>query len=162
MGIDPGLSGAICTIDDKMSLKSYLMPVINGFLHGPSVCAILGSERNDVLHCYLERGQAMPGQGVSSMFKYGKICGFLEGSLESLQIPFSLVTPQKWQKIQRSQKKHPKERSLETFLQIFESNSAFPSPRYKKPHMGIVDAALIAYYGMVDSGLIVPVCSKIN
>ena len=34
----------------------------------------------------------------STSFKLGKSCGFLEGALRALEIPYTLVRPQEWQK----------------------------------------------------------------
>lgn len=41
---------------------------------------------------------ARPGQGVTSMFNFGKAAGVAVGALEVLEIPWVDVTPQSWQK----------------------------------------------------------------
>lgn len=164
VGIDPGLKGAICFLDRELNLEAHLMPVINDFLHIESFARIIEHNRDCILKVYLEKGQAMPGQGVSSMFKYGKQCGMLEGVLAALKIPYALTRPQEWQSVHIAQNYSitPKERSYLTFKQIFNEKQSLPTKRSKKPHMGVVDAALIALFGAVDSQLIVSVGSQIQ
>lgn len=47
---------------------------------------------------YVERVSAMPGQGVSSTFKFGAAFGRIQGALEVAQVPVRLVTPAQWMK----------------------------------------------------------------
>lgn len=94
LGVDPGKSGAI----------AVLLP------YGSVVCVVrLDQTEHDVVEslraivaeqrccAMLERVSAMPGQGVSSTFKFGKSYGFLRGVLVALQIPFEEVAPATWQ-----------------------------------------------------------------
>lgn len=46
----------------------------------------------------LESVHSMPGQGVSSSFKFGQNFGHLEMALLAAEIPYELATPQKWMK----------------------------------------------------------------
>lgn len=46
---------------------------------------------------YIEKVHAMPKQGVSSTFKFGRSYGFLIGLLTAMRIPYDMVTPRKWQ-----------------------------------------------------------------
>lgn len=46
----------------------------------------------------LEKAQAFPGQGVSSMFSIGKGFGIMMGLLTSQKLPFTIVGPKTWQK----------------------------------------------------------------
>ena len=46
----------------------------------------------------IEHVHSMPGQGVASSFKFGQGFGHLEMALTAARIPFTYVTPQKWQK----------------------------------------------------------------
>ncbi len=47
---------------------------------------------------YVEKVGAMPGQGVSSMFQFGRTLGQLEGMLAAFQRAFETVRPQDWKK----------------------------------------------------------------
>lgn len=46
----------------------------------------------------VERVGAMPGQGVSSMFKFGFAAGCLQGVLAAWGVPVRLVTPTVWKR----------------------------------------------------------------
>lgn len=94
IGIDPGQSGSIAVV----------------FPSGNATWIKLDSTDHDIadwlreVHqlrphsvCRIERVSAMPKQGISSTFKFGRSFGFLQGLLVAFQIPFELVTPQKWQ-----------------------------------------------------------------
>ena len=102
IGIDPGCSGAIVVLDEAGEyLGHQSMPTVKvgtkTRVNGSLVAAyLLGF--NGFSHAYLEQGGAMPGQGVSSMFTFGHSAGVVEGILQGLFIPYTLVTPQAWKK----------------------------------------------------------------
>lgn len=85
----------------------------------------------------LEKVHAMPGQGVTSMFTFGKGYGFLRGCLSSGGIPFDDVTPQAWQKALGCLTKGDKNVSKAKAQQLF--------PHLKITH-ATADALLIGEY----------------
>lgn len=87
----------------------------------------------------------MPGQGVTSMFHFGKSAGYIEGVLCALRIPFTLVTPQKWKK--EFELHSDKTESIKVCQKLFEGVNLLPTPRCKKPSDGMAEALLIAEYG---------------
>ena len=89
------------------------------------------------LHACLERVHSMPGQGVASSFKFGQGFGNLEMALTAARIPFTYVTPQKWQKELGCLTKGNKNVSKSRAQQLF--------PHIKCTH-AISDALLIAEY----------------
>jgi hypothetical protein len=93
MGIDPGQSGGIAIIFENGKAEVTKMPETER-----DVFDIIHEYTYLDLFCMLEKVHAMPGQGVTSMFKFGQGYGFIRGCLISLDIPFDDVTPQKWQK----------------------------------------------------------------
>jgi crossover junction endodeoxyribonuclease RuvC len=101
ISIDPGLTGAIAYFTNE-GLLNYIedMPItakING--KGNQVNANLLSELFvDVDRAIIERVHAMPGQGVTSVFSFGRSLGVIEGILAANQIPIEWITPQKWKK----------------------------------------------------------------
>lgn len=102
IGIDPGISGALCAITESGEyIDHLLMPTIKpgkrSRVNGAAVSGWL-SEYAKNSHCYLEKVGAMPGQGVASMFSFGHSAGIVEGVVTGLQIPITLVTPQSWKK----------------------------------------------------------------
>ncbi|WP_288074307.1 hypothetical protein [Pseudomonas sp.] len=102
LGIDPGCTGALAILDDSGDATGHLpMPTVKvgtkSRVNGAAVAAWM-REQGDIQHAYLEQVGAMPGQGVSSMFTFGHAAGVVEGILQGLGVPYTLVTPQAWKK----------------------------------------------------------------
>jgi hypothetical protein len=53
----------------------------------------------DVDHVFIELVAARPGQGTVSMFRFGFCTGAIIGLVAGLQRPYSLLLPQRWQKL---------------------------------------------------------------
>jgi crossover junction endodeoxyribonuclease RuvC len=51
-----------------------------------------------IAHAFVEQVGAMPGQGVSSVFAFGKVFGLALGILAANFIPHTLVAPQRWKR----------------------------------------------------------------
>ena len=101
LGIDPGLSGALVLIDDDfVIMDSLLMPTLQDGSKRAVDAKVVSDwlVGKNVAHAALEKVSAMPGQGVSSMFSFGRSYGVLEGVLSAHGISYTLVTPQKWKK----------------------------------------------------------------
>ena len=87
--IDPGITGAIAKFDlqDGM-LEVFDMPIITikkkKQVSPQLVVDILKQEQ---AHVYIEKVNAMPNQGVASMFNFGKSFGILLGCAAGLQMP---------------------------------------------------------------------------
>lgn len=93
----------------------------------------------------VEKVGAMPGQGVVSMFNFGKSAGFIEGVLEAFGIKTLLVPPQIWKKSYNLGS--DKQKSIEKCQEMHPELSLLPTPRCKKPSDGMAEAVLIAEYG---------------
>jgi len=93
LGIDPGATGAIAHFhDSQYGYDVYDMPP------NPADLAELIGRFGDVEMAYLEKAQAMPKQGVTSMFNYGVGYGTIIGVLAARSIPYTLVTPAVWKR----------------------------------------------------------------
>ncbi len=101
----------------------------------------------------IEKAQARPGQGVSSMFNYGTGFGRLMGWCEALGLPYELVTPQAWGKVMHAGTTgtDPKARSLQAVQRLF-PGVQLTVGKSKKVHMGLAEALLIAEYGVRRAG----------
>jgi hypothetical protein len=107
-----------------------------------------------IKHVYIEKAHPMSQQGVCSTFTYAHHCGEIMGILIANEIPHTLIPPQEWQKVMflgtkpnaGKAKRDPKARALEAANRVFAKKNSFwlRSPRCKKPHDGMVDAALLA------------------
>lgn len=100
VGVDPGKSGAIAllTIDGDL-VDAYDMPVVDGLI-SPAVLASYEGWRTTPyrFHAVIEDVHAMPGQGVTSMFSFGRSVGVVEGVFGALGVPVTRVAPAKWKK----------------------------------------------------------------
>ena len=153
LGIDPGLSGAIAIYENGKVQETFVMPVIKVTktkreIDLVSLVSILKTVSTDS-HAFLEKVHAMPGQGVSTMFKMGRTYGMIEAILATLAIPYTLVAPRAWTKEMHQGVigDKPKAKSLMACKRLFPSVNLLATDRSRVAHDGIVDAVLIASYG---------------
>lgn len=95
LGIDPGLSGGVALVSADTAM-AWKMPTT---LHDTwDLFRGLAAGRQTISKAYIENVHAMPKQGVSSTFKFGRNVGQLEMALAAAGIPFEYVTPTVWQR----------------------------------------------------------------
>jgi hypothetical protein len=97
IGIDPGASGAIAVVFGSGNVCWIKNDSTEHELANWIADLTLAHE----LAAVIEQVNAMPKQGVSSTFKFGKSFGFLIGILTALQVPYESYRPQVWQKHMR-------------------------------------------------------------
>lgn len=149
LGIDPGLSGALAFFDPRTNeLIVEDMPTVevrrNNKLKREVSAQLVANiiVRRHVEAAFLERVNAMAGQGVTSVFSFGRSAGIMEGVLAAFDIPTTLVTPQSWQKAMNV--RDGKDGSRERAMQLFPANAELFQ---RKKDDGRSDATLIAVYG---------------
>ena len=106
IGIDPGLSGAVAILKDNKVLNIFDMPVMSEGKKNKKqlnsaqlVNIIKDNTKNDVeIAVVVEQVNAMPGQGVTSMFNFGQTFGAIKGVCAALNLPIFFVRPSKWKK----------------------------------------------------------------
>ena len=106
VGIDPGLSGAIAILKDKKVLSIFDMPVMaegkknKRQLNSAQLVNIIKQniDSNEDVVVVVEQVNAMPGQGVTSMFNFGQTFGAIKGVCAALDLPIFFVRPSKWKK----------------------------------------------------------------
>ena len=106
IGIDPGLSGAIAVMYDKKVINMYDMPVMaegkknKRQLNSSQLVNIIKENINEDEEAIVvvEQVNAMPGQGVTSMFNFGQTFGAIKGVCAALKLPIFFVRPSKWKK----------------------------------------------------------------
>ena len=106
IGIDPGLSGAIAILDDKKVLSIFEMPVMaegkknKRQLNSAQLVNIIREniKKNEEAVVVVEQVNAMPGQGVTSMFNFGQTFGAIKGVCAALNLSIFFVRPSKWKK----------------------------------------------------------------
>lgn len=137
IGIDPGANGGIGvidTIEDTAEAYPLTTEKLMEVLHR------IGRTRVCV-----EQVNAMPGQGVTSMFNFGKNFGIILGILEALYVSYQLVTPKKWKK--EFSLNSDKKKSIECCKRLFPLVDLKKSDRARTDHDGMAEALLIAEYG---------------
>lgn len=152
LGIDNGLDGAMALVEGLSLKECVVTPTVTvkeskREYNANEITAIIRRMKPD--HVFLEKAQSMPHQGVASMFSIGLGYGMFRGILASLGIPHTLVHPKTWQKLMFRDlpKSDTKAMSHIVCMRLWPGASWLASPRCKKPHDGLTDAALIAEYG---------------
>jgi crossover junction endodeoxyribonuclease RuvC len=160
VGIDPGKTGAAVALDDRGIPVDWVAAnhpdegYANGGVYWPTRMADWLREvkdtRGGIALAVLEKQQARPMEGRSSILTTGRGQGLWEGALSALGIPFVLVPPATWTRaIFGSMPKGTdrKARAVETSL------SRLPAleltwGRRRKPHDGLADAGCLALYAI--------------
>ena len=152
IGIDPGISGSICFLDNGKILDVIEMPImtdgkknkkqVNGSqVYNEITKRIKQFEKNQI-RVVIEHVSAMPGQGVTSMFNFGQSFGILKGICTAMQLPMYFVRPAKWKKyfnLLNSEKDASRTRAIEIF-------PYFSSELSRKKDSNKADAILIASF----------------
>ncbi len=106
IGIDPGLSGAIAVLKNNKVLNIFEIPVMSEGkknkrqLNSAKLVRLLKDNIKDgeEVSVVVEQVNAMPGQGVTSMFNFGQTFGAIKGICAALGLPIFFVRPSKWKK----------------------------------------------------------------
>ena len=152
IGIDPGISGAICFFEDGQIKEIIDMPVMadgkknKRQINGPQVYneilqRINNFQKKEII-VVIEQVSAMPGQGVTSMFNFGQSFGVLKGICSAMQLSMYFVRPAKWKKyfgLIKTEKDASRTKVIEIFPYISSQLS-------KKKDSNKADAVLIASF----------------
>ena len=108
IGIDPGITGAICFFEDGKILDVIEMPnmpegkknkkQVNGAQITNEILSRIRTIDKTSIKVVIEQVSAMPGQGVTSMFNFGQTFGAIKGICATLDLPIYFVRPSKWKK----------------------------------------------------------------
>jgi len=150
IGVDPGISGAISVIENKKILEVYDTPtMIEGKknkkqINGAQVTNIIKEriKNEKEVIVVVEHVNAMPGQGVTSMFNFGQSFGVIKGICAALNLPIYFVRPTKWKKyfnLIKTNKDASRTKVIEAYPEI--SNKL-----HRKKDCNRADAILIALY----------------
>lgn len=153
LGFDPGLNGGYSIFTGKQLHYFSEFPKAGKFLDYRKLrddLRIMIAGRPSV--AFFEKVASRPGQSSVATFSFGFSTGRILGIIcECLELPVIEVSPQRWQKplhIGIDGSLDAKERSLQAATKLFPKWDFRKSERSKKPHDGIIDAVLIAYYGI--------------
>ena len=152
IGIDPGISGSICFLQEGKIIDVIEMPTMTDGkknkkqVNGAQIFNEISKRINEVdkrsIKVVIEQVSAMPGQGVTSMFNFGQSFGILKGICSAMQLPMYFVRPAKWKKyfnLINSEKDASRTKAIEIF-------PYFSSQLSKKKDSNKADAILIASF----------------
>ena len=152
IGIDPGISGAICFFENGEVKNIIDMPSmaegkknkrqINGNQLFNEITNNIKNISKSNICVVVEQVSAMPGQGVTSMFNFGQSFGVIKGICSAMQLPIYFVRPAKWKKyfnLIKTEKEASRTKAIEIFPYISSKLS-------KKKDSNKAEAILIASY----------------
>ena len=150
IGIDPGLSGAIAILENNKVLNLFDMPVMSEGkknkrqLNSALLTKLIKDSitNNEEVTVVVEQVNAMPGQGVTSMFNFGQTFGAIKGICAALELPIFFVRPSKWKKhfeLINSSKDSSRTKAIEMYPLLSSELS-------KKKDVNKSDAILIARF----------------
>jgi len=152
IGIDPGISGAICFFEDGEVKEVIDMPSMaegkknKRQINGPQIYNEISDKIKNIpkknIYVVVEQVSAMPGQGVTSMFNFGQSYGVIKGICSAMQLPIFFVRPAKWKKyfnLIKTEKDASRARAIEIFPYISSKLS-------RKKDSNKADAILIASF----------------
>lgn len=161
VGVDPGASGALAfyhTGQDAFSVEDMPYAVAKlasgkkrKLIDSTALHLMIEDHASDGgrINAFVEKVSAMPGQGVTSMFSFGRAVGVLDGVFGAMGVGPVWITPQEWQRhfnLLGSDKAEHRERA----------GDAWPDYRHlfaRKKDDGRADAALLLHYGLHRSGI---------
>ena len=139
IGIDPGAKGGYAWIWDD-TIRA--MPWDDEFFVQDMKCLVATKER---IVAAVEKVGAVHGNGIVSMFNFGKNAGYIEGVLTALGIPYQLVPPAKWKK-EFSLIGKDKQASIMTCHKLFPDLDLRRTERCKTDSDGKAEATLLACF----------------
>ena len=150
IGIDPGLSGAIAVLKNNKVLNIFEIPVMSEGkknkrqLNSAQLVRLLKDniKNDEEVSVVVEQVNAMPGQGVTSMFNFGQTFGAIKGICAALSLPIFFVRPSKWKKhfeLINSSKDSSRTKAIEMYPLLSDELS-------KKKDVNKSDAILIARF----------------
>jgi crossover junction endodeoxyribonuclease RuvC len=162
IGIDPGVTGAIAAMGALSGIELHDLPTMQRGktgnkqqINGGELARILLGYKAMECHVYLELVRAMPPaaraaggsggarMGSTSAFNFGHTAGKIEGVIEALGLPYTLIPPERW-KTAAGLKGAEKDASRTRALQLFPNVGHMLQ---RKKDVGRAEALLIARFG---------------
>jgi len=148
LGVDPGQNGGLALVEDGVLVNGIRMPTLKHrqkkVIDAGEVMMFLRGRLGLIV---IESVHAMPKQGVSSSFQFGRSFGAIEALMQLQGAPIVYVTPSVWKKALGL--------SSDKQASIDAAHLRFGDParrliRYKADD-GIAEAALLAEWGWKTS-----------
>jgi hypothetical protein len=173
IGIDPGKTGAIISIEKDGTISSKnVTPLVGTEIDWAAFADLLrpGLTPANNVHVFVEHVHAMHNSSAKATFSFGGCFEGVKALCAAFRLPMTLVSPKDWQKEMHQgipqqykpavrivtgkkagqmgkPRKDPKKMSLMAVKRLFPNESLLRTERCSKEHDGIIDALLIAEYG---------------
>lgn len=166
LGVDPGFNGALCLIDQLGGLYICDVPIIKKSNLTCRDREVDGFQIHRWLATYtsgaglelavIEKVHAMPGQGVSSMFRFGEGYGIIQGVVATLNPRLIRPPPAVW----KAQMNLSKNKSDSLKLACGMTNASHHHWFKYAKNDGRAEALLLAFFGARSLGWDLSVFSK--
>lgn len=163
IGVDPGYNGGLVALKSGKVVSKLVMPKVGKDLDYDKLARFLNFYKKKGAVVYMEAVKGRGGNwGATQNFNFGKCYGSLMTIIAVLKLRYTLVTPITWQKKafagispiykpdKKKKTKDTKKMALMASKRLFPTADFVPTVRSRNPHDGLVDAALIAYYGYLE------------
>jgi crossover junction endodeoxyribonuclease RuvC len=156
IGVDPGLSGGI-SIWNNDRFKVFPMPTVKNTIRNKvkrdmDLSRLVDIFDNNIGFCTnvvagLELVHAMPQQGVSSTFLFGRVSGIVEGCIAAFGYESYRITPQVWKKFYPGMKGLDRKEQKDLARELASNMAPYIKDEFKrKKDDGKAEALLIANY----------------
>jgi crossover junction endodeoxyribonuclease RuvC len=160
LGLDPGKSGGAVLLSTDFKIVKFVSFKSELDAWPQALLNLIREYKDSGLRVWVESVHSRPGQGVSTVFEFGRVFGLMCGLVYGSDLTFGLMTPQVWQKLAWAEgtgerpwsvefRDNPKGRSLAS-ARLYWGDEVFQGKRGGF-HDGLVDAALIARAGILKS-----------
>ena len=160
LGIDPGLKGAYCFMEDNKNPIVTPMPIVKirkkNCIDVPVIANYIRSLPTNT-KVVIERQVVIQGQGLSSSSRTMMMFGQLVGICAGAGLEYTDITAYRWQKIifpfideskmVQYNYKDTKIKSIAYVTQTYGLDYCFSNSRQRKPQDGLADAICIAKAG---------------
>lgn len=171
LGCDPGLSGAICVLSPESGMARFwdipTVTIVKSIKKKRRVvdiaelwriiCSIKTTYGTDIKTVTLENVHAMPHEGVTSAFSFGRTFGIIEALLIAASLEPKKVEAAVWKRKfgllmpKETAKATKKATSIAKFVELSGCPSDVLIPKgHRVPSDGYADSALIAIYGFLS------------
>ena len=139
LGVDPGVTGGLAFLHSD-EIEAHDVPVAAGELNIDEILRLIRDAKPTM--AVIESASSRPGQGVSSVFKFGAAYGALQTCAIACWVPLHRVTPSVWKR--HFKLSADKEQARALAIRLWPGVGLFTR---KRDH-GRAEAALIARYGL--------------
>ena len=144
IGVDPGAKGGYAVISKSETGQAVFAYPWDDTFFAMEMANLIQFKEHGIVAA-VEKVGAVHGNGIVSMFNFGKNAGYIEGVLSALGIPYQLVPPAKWKK-EFSLIGKDKQASIITCRKLFPELDLKRTERCRADSDGKAEATLLAEY----------------